>query len=111
MTVAATHDIPNPEKFAADYKAEFGTDPGAYSASGYACTQVILEALKSVGNDREKVRAYVTDSSHTYDTVLGKFTFDANGDTSQHIISDYKYDPAKKDWAFFQQKDFGQTGS
>ena len=107
MTVAATHDIPNPEKFAADYKAMFGTDPGAYSASGYACAQVILEALKSGGADREKVRAYVTDPSHTYDTVVGKFSFDANGDTTQRIISDYTFDPSTKDWKFISQKDFG----
>ena len=107
MTVAAVHDIPNPDKFAADYKAKFGKDPGAYSASGYACAQVFLEALKTVGPDREKVRAYVVDPSHNYDTVLGTFHFDANGDTSQHIISEFKFDPATKDWKFFAQKDFG----
>jgi branched-chain amino acid transport system substrate-binding protein len=107
MTVAATHDIPNPAKFAADYKAMFGTEPGAYSASGYACTQIYLAALKAVGADREKIRAYVADPSHTYDTVLGTFGFDANGDTTQRIISDYKFDPTTKDWLFFKQKDFG----
>ena len=41
-TVAAIHDIPNPTKFATDYKAKFNTDPGAYSAPGYACTQIFL---------------------------------------------------------------------
>ena len=107
MTVAATHDIPNPDKFAADYKAMFSAEPGAYSASGYACAQTILEALKNVGGDREKVRAYVTDPSHTYDTVLGKFSFDKNGDTTQRIISDYTFDPGTKDWKFVSQKDFG----
>jgi branched-chain amino acid transport system substrate-binding protein len=107
MTVAATHDIPNPEKLAADYKAMFGSAPGAYSASGYACAQVILEALKNVGGDRAKVRAYVTDPTHSYDTVLGKFSFDKNGDTTQRIISDYTFDPGTKDWKFVSQKDFG----
>ena len=109
MTVAATHDIPNPAKFAADYKAMFGTDPGAYSAAGYACAQVILDGLKNVGADREKVRAYVVDPSHVYDTVLGKFSFDKNGDTTQRIISDYKFDPTSKDWKFISQKDFGAS--
>ena len=109
-TVAAIHDIPDPTKFANDYKKMFNSDPGSYSAPGYACTQVILQALQQVGPDREKIRAYVTDTSHTYDTVLGKISFDANGDTSQHIISDYKFDPSTKDWAFFQQKDFGSGG-
>lgn len=106
-TVAATHDIPDPAGFANMYKAEYNKDPGSYSAASYACTQVILAALKAVGNDRAKIRAYIADPSHTWDTVLGKFHFDENGDTSQHIISDYKFDPTTKDWKFFQQKDFG----
>jgi branched-chain amino acid transport system substrate-binding protein len=112
-TVAAIHDIPNPDKFAADYKAKFNTDPGAYSAPAYGCTQVFLQALKEAGTGvtdltqlREKIRAYVADPSKSYDTVLGKFSFDANGDTTQHTISYYKFDAAKKDWAFLKQRDF-----
>src|SRR5262249_51845702 len=112
-TVAAIHDIPNPTKFASDYKAKFNTDPGAYSAPAYACTQVFLQALKAVGSGvtdlaqlREKVRAYVADSNNKYDTVLGSLGFDANGDTTQHTISYYKYDSTAKDWAFFKQRDF-----
>ncbi|HEY3524384.1 MAG TPA: branched-chain amino acid ABC transporter substrate-binding protein [Candidatus Limnocylindrales bacterium] len=113
-TVAAIHDIPNPDKFAADYKTKFGSDPGSYSAPGYACTQIFLQALQAVagtaGGDlaklREAVRAYVADSSHTYDTVLGKVGFDANGDTTQHTISYYQYDSASKDWKFIKQRDF-----
>jgi branched-chain amino acid transport system substrate-binding protein len=106
MTVAAVHDIPDAAKFAADYKAKYTTEPGAYSASGYACAQIFLQALAKVGPDREAVRAYVTTTSNSFDTVLGTITFDANGDTSQHIISDYKFDPSTKDWKYFQQVDF-----
>jgi branched-chain amino acid transport system substrate-binding protein len=102
-TVAAVHDIPNPDKFKADYQAMFKTDPGSYSASGYACAQIILEALSKVGADREKIRAYVVDPSHNYDTVLGSLHFDANGDTSQFIISEYKF--GNGDWQFIKQKD------
>jgi branched-chain amino acid transport system substrate-binding protein len=112
-TVAAIHDIPNPDKFAADYKTKFNTDPGAYSAPGYACTQIFLQALKAVSSGvtdlaklREAVRAYVADPSHSFDTVLGKVGFDANGDTTQHTISYYKYDATAKDWVFFKQRDF-----
>jgi branched-chain amino acid transport system substrate-binding protein len=112
-TVAAIHDIPNPDKFKADYKAAFNTDPGSYSAPGYACTQIFLEALKAVGSGvtdpaqlREAIRAYVADTSHKYDTVLGTVSFDANGDTTQHTISYYKYDDTTKDWAFYKQRDF-----
>jgi branched-chain amino acid transport system substrate-binding protein len=113
-TVAAIHDIPDPAKFAADYKAKFNADPGSYSAPGYACTQIFLAALKAVGASaggdmaklREAIRAYIADPSHTYDTVLGKVGFDANGDTTQHTISYYQYDPATKNWKFLKQRDF-----
>jgi branched-chain amino acid transport system substrate-binding protein len=113
-TVAAIHDIPNPDKFAADYKAKFNTDPGSYSAPGYACTQIFLQALKEVGASaggdlaklREAIRAYVADTSHKYDTVLGTVGFDANGDTTQHTISYYQFDPATKNWKFLKQRDF-----
>ena len=113
-TVAAIHDIPNKDKFAADYKAKFNTDPGSYSAPGYACTQVFLQALKAVGASaggdmaklREAIRAYVADPANSYDTVLGKFNFDKDGDTSQHTISYYQFDPTAKDWKFIKQRDF-----
>jgi len=113
-TVAAIHDIPDPAKFGADYKAKFNAEPGSYSAPGYACTQIFLAALKAVGASaggdmaklREAVRAYIADTSHTYDTVLGKVGFDANGDTTQHTISYYQYDPTTKNWKFDKQRDF-----
>jgi branched-chain amino acid transport system substrate-binding protein len=112
-TVAAIHDIPNPDKFAADYKAKFNAAPGAYSAPGYACTQIFLQALKAVGSGvtdlgqlREKIRAYVADTANSYDTVLGKVGFDQNGDTTQHTISYYQFDPSTKDWKFLKQRDF-----
>jgi branched-chain amino acid transport system substrate-binding protein len=113
-TVAAIHDIPDPTKFGTDYKAKFNTDPGSYSAPAYACTQIFLTALQAVassaGGDlaklREAVRAYVADPSHTYSTVLGNVGFDANGDTTQHTISYYKYDATAKDWVFLKQRDF-----
>jgi branched-chain amino acid transport system substrate-binding protein len=106
MTVAAVSLIPDKAKFDADYKAKYGSEAGAYSASGYACAQIYLQALKAVGPDREKIRAYVTNASNSFNTVLGTITFDANGDTSQHVISDFKFDPTTKDWKFFEQKDF-----
>src|SRR3954451_16567845 len=85
-TVAAIHDIPNPDKFKSDFKAKFTDDPGSYSAPAYACTQIFLTALQAVagsaGGDLAKlragIRAYAADRSHTYDTVLGKVGFDAN---------------------------------
>lgn len=117
-SVAAIHDIPNAEDFIKKYNDEYGKDPGAYSASAYACTQIILKAVEAsaagasdMKDLREKVRAYVTDSANKFDTVLGPVTFDENGDTSQKVISYYKVDASAADgagdWVFDSQKDFG----
>ena len=60
---------------------------------------------------REGVRAYAADPSHSFDTVLGAESFDANGDTNLPFISFYTVDPAAKDgigdWVFKEQIDFG----
>ena len=90
----------------ADYKAAYGVEPGAYSASGYGCAQVFLQALKAVGGDRESGPRLRDHPANKFATVLGNISFDANGDTSQHVISEYKFDPTTKDWKYFQQKDF-----
>ena len=105
MTTAGAHDIPDRATLAAAYQAAFGKELGAYSAAAYACTQVYLEALKAVGPDRAKVRAYVTDTTHTFNTVLGPISFDANGDINQQIISYFQFDPSTKDWKFVRQND------
>jgi branched-chain amino acid transport system substrate-binding protein len=115
-TAAAIGDFPGRAEFTAQYKAEYGKDPTGYGATGYACTQVIIDALKRAGAQgatdmkdlREKVRVAGTDTTIKYTSVIGEFTFDKNGDTSQWIISFYGYDPATKDWVFKSQLDFAK---
>lgn len=116
-SVAAIHDIPNAGEFTDAFKAKYGQAPGAYSAPAYACAQAILKAVEAVAADatdmkdlREKVRAYVTNPSNSFDTVLGTLSFDENGDSSQKIISFYKTDTSAADgagdWVFDKQQDF-----
>jgi branched-chain amino acid transport system substrate-binding protein len=114
-TAAAVGDFPGRAEFAAKFKKEYGTDPTGYSATGYACAQVVLDALKRAGPTatdakdlREKIRVAAVDPSITYTSVIGSFKFDANGDTSQKIISFYSYDPTAKDWVFKEQLDFAK---
>jgi len=113
-TAAAVGDFPGRAEFAARYKAEFGTDPTGYAATGYACAQVVLDALgrAAAATDmkalRENVRVAATDATHKYTSVIGEFQFDANGDTSQKIISFYGYDATLKDWVFKSQLDFAK---
>ncbi len=117
-TVAGVHDIPNAAQFASDYKAKFGQDPGAYSAIGYACAQVIIAGIKKALDAgttdpaaiREAVRAGATAAGNSFDTVIGAVTFDKNGDNTKPFMSFYKTDltaqGGKGGWVFVKQQAF-----
>jgi branched-chain amino acid transport system substrate-binding protein len=122
-TVAAIGDFPAKAEFDKNFTEHFKADkefptPGSYSGPAYACATVILKSLEetlkaNAGADlkaiREGVRAYASDPSHTFDTVLGATSFDKNGDTTQPFISFYVVDPAAPkggDWVFKEQQNF-----
>jgi len=81
------------------YKAKFSGEPEAYAAYGYESMKVALDAIMRAGRkDREAIRAAVF-ATKDYDGVLGKWSFDANGDTSLVTMSgrqvkDGKFDDA-----------------
>ena len=101
-TLAGKATYPGQEQFLKDYKAKYGKDATGYAIQGFACMQVMLDAIgrASATNPsgdaavRAAVRAAISDPSHTYHIALGDITFDANGDTSQKINTVYKVDPA-----------------
>jgi len=117
-TTAGINEIPDPEAFKVAYSAEFGQDPGAYSALAYACAQILIQSIDAavaagatdMAGIREGVRANVF-SGAEFTTVLGPLSIDANGDSSQKFISFWKTDPTlnegKGGWVFVRQQDFG----
>jgi branched-chain amino acid transport system substrate-binding protein len=66
----------------AKYKAKYGSDPQPYAIYGYESAAVLLKAIADAGGDRAKMVASVKKIGTNYDGVLGKWSFDANGDTS-----------------------------
>ncbi len=116
-TLAGPGTFEGKAKFDTDYKAEYGIDATGYAGQGYACTQVVLDAIaRAIATNpkddaalREAVRVAGTDTTHEYTLNVGKVTFDANGDTSQLIVSIYSFDPAgangKGDWKYETQID------
>jgi len=125
-TTAALGDFPGKADFDAAFKEAFGNDatfssPGAYSGPAHACTTVMLTSLAEflkanpdadMAAIREGVRAWATDPSHTFDTVLGPESFDANGDTAAPFLSFWEVDKAAKDgvgdWVFKEFLSFGK---
>jgi branched-chain amino acid transport system substrate-binding protein len=117
-TLAGIGDFPGKADFDAAYKAEYGIDATGYAGMGFACAQIVIDALgraaatnpSDMTGLREAMRVAGTATDVTYKTVLGDITFDENGDTSQKIVSIYSVDPAgangKGDWKFETQVDY-----
>jgi branched-chain amino acid transport system substrate-binding protein len=94
-TVAApnTAKLASAQAFNKEYKAKFGQDPGAYSASAYAAALVIINAVKEAqahgGVTRANVLKYVRETKGLA-SPIGPVGFDKNGDTTSPVISEYK---------------------
>jgi branched-chain amino acid transport system substrate-binding protein len=118
-TLAGPGTFDKKAEFNAAYKAEYGIDATGYAGQGFACAQIVLDAIERVGTGttkpatyaalKEAVRVATTDTTHTYKTIVGDVKFNADGDTSQLIVSIYSFDPAgasgKGDWKFDSQVD------
>jgi branched-chain amino acid transport system substrate-binding protein len=77
------------------YKAKYNAEPEAYAVYGYEAMKVALAAIQRAGKkDRAAIRDAVFQTKD-YDGTLGRWSFDANGDTSLTTMSGIKV--AKKD--------------
>lgn len=74
--------------FVENYRKKFNNaDPEAYAIYGYESAKVALEAIRKAG---KKDRAAIVEAAlaiRDFDGALGKWSFDANGDTSLRTIS------------------------
>ncbi len=69
--------------------AHGGTQPPFYAAYGHAAAEVVLAGLKKAAtNDRWLILQAIMGTTDL-DTVIGKFTLDANGDPKGGVISSY----------------------
>ena len=94
-TIGSVSDLelpPSGKKFLTDFSAKFGIAPEkieVYSKYGYASMQVALAAISKVC---KKDRAAILDAmlaTKDLDTVVGKLTFDKNGDTTATTMTGY----------------------
>ena len=119
-TVAAVDatQLPAAKSIIDDFKKSFSaaSDFGAYTMPAYDCAKILIDAIGRAIDDaggnmptREQVRAQVAKTKN-YQGALGTIGFDANGDTTNRIISIYKIGPAPgltgstpKDWVWVSQ--------
>ena len=73
--------------FRSAYKLKFGADPEAYASYGYEAARVVLQAIaQAKTKDRAGILAAIS-ATKDFNGVLGKWSFDANGDTSSRVMS------------------------
>jgi branched-chain amino acid transport system substrate-binding protein len=88
------------KEFYDSYKKKYNSEPEAYAVYGYEAARVVLEGIKRADRkDRESIRAAIA-GLRDFDGVLGKWSFDQNGDTSLKVmaveeIKDGKFTPVK----------------
>jgi branched-chain amino acid transport system substrate-binding protein len=77
---------------------------GAYSGPGYETASIAIDAIKrATAASRDGVCAALRQTKD-FKGVLGTTTFDANGDTSNKVISFYEVKGG--DWQFVDQLKF-----
>ena len=112
VTVASVNatKLPAAAQFLKDYQAEYHQPVGPYSANAYAAASVLInaigEAVKANGGKaptREQVLEQLR-KTKDFPSVVGTFSFDQNGDTTNRIIS--FYEAVKDKWNFVTQQNF-----
>ena len=89
--------------FVKAFRVKYGEDPDAWAALTYDAVGIIIEAIKNVGTDREKIREYLakmTTKEKGYSGVTGITIFDENGDCIKPLfvatVNEGKFVPAEK---------------
>jgi len=74
-------------QFRDGYRKMFDADPEAYAVYGYECARVLLDAIRrAASKDRAGVLQAVAQTKD-FDGALGRWSFDANGDTTNRVMS------------------------
>ncbi len=92
---------PAGQAFLRDYKREFGEKPDSHAAYGHASMSLLLDAIRRAGKDakrRGEVLKQVLDTTD-FNSVIGTFSIDDNGDTTIRDIAGYRLDSGKPRFA------------
>ena len=83
---SSTGNIPANRAFIENYMAKYGAEPGRYAAVAYATVHILAKAIADVQSFDPRAIRDALAQIENLDTILGAFSFDANGDAV--------YDPA-----------------
>lgn len=74
-------------QFREGYRKMYGTDPEAYAVYGYEAARVLLDAIKRAPTKDRAAILKAVGETRDFDGALGRWSFDANGDTTNRVMS------------------------
>ncbi len=77
---SSTGNIPANRAFIENYMAKYGTEPNRYAATAYATVHIFAKAIADAPSSDPRAIRDALAQIENLDTVLGAFSFDANGD-------------------------------
>ena len=76
----STADTPGNQAFVQNYTAKYGMEPSVWAAQPYAAVYILAEAIKNAQSTDSAAIAAALGKIKDFDTILGKFSFNAIGD-------------------------------
>ena len=98
---SAGSDAPGSQEFAKSYQAKYGSEPLPWAAQAYATLHILANAIMNAqSTDAAAIRDALA-MTMDLDTILGKFSFDENGEAMYdrvrervvHIVKDGQLQP------------------
>ena len=77
------------KEFYAKYRQRYGVEPESYGIYAYESAQVVFEGIRRAGKKDRKAILDAILGIRNFDGVLGKWSFDQNGDTTLTSMSGY----------------------
>src|SRR5262249_54241562 len=79
------------QKFVREYRKAFGKQPNPYAAYGYTAMAMVLDAIQRAGKkaDQRKEVTSAMVATKDFDSPVGRFSIDPNGDTTLDAIAGY----------------------
>jgi branched-chain amino acid transport system substrate-binding protein len=103
---APVEKLPGGERFLSQYQQQaFGEPPEAYGAFAFAAANLIIDAIETVGPDRNAVKQYLN-ATRERESIVGPITFDENGQNTVALITRYIIQDG--DWVVWEDSEYAQ---
>ena len=82
----STADTSGNQAFVQNYRTKYGAEPSPWGAQSYAALYILAEAIANAQSTDATTIRDVLANTKNFDTVLGKFTFNAVGDAVYDLM-------------------------